>query len=65
MSEQTRRGCNQNTTNGDCGAEHQAAQATRKPALATEERRRRVNWLSVSATKSLRTNRACLDCWAL
>ena len=65
MSEQTRRGCAQNTTNAGCGPGLKAALATKKAGLAAGEPRKRVNWLSVSPTKSLRTSRQCLDCWAL
>jgi hypothetical protein len=63
MIGQGRRGAAQETKSA-CG-ERRQAQKTKKAGALVAERRKRVNWLSISPSKLLRTNRQCLDCWAL
>ena len=63
MIGQGRGGSAQETTSA-CG-ERRHEQKTRKAGALVAERRKRVNWLSISPSKFLRTNRQCLDCWAL
>jgi len=60
------------TRHDDCQEASHVAAGDRRAANSlgnaearTSERRRRVNWLSISPTKRLRTSRECLDCWAL
>ena len=63
--EQTRRGGGHDATEVGRGQKQQAANDTKKANASLGEPRRRVNWLSISRTKWLRTSRECLDCWAL
>ncbi len=47
------------------GRKQDAADETRSVGAKAAEPPRRVNWLSISRTKCLRTSRDCLDCWGL
>jgi hypothetical protein len=63
--EQTRRGDGHDAHENERGHGPRAANDTKKTSATMGEPRRRVNWLSISRTKWLRTSRECLDCWAL
>ena len=63
--EQTRRGRGDDAADVARGRSQEAAGHTASTSAKAGEPPRRVNWLSISRTKSLRTNRDCLDCWGL
>ena len=51
--------------NGVADGQRHAAEPTRERRASKREWRMRPDWLSISRTKWLRTNRECLDCWGL